>query len=375
MAYIRHIPPAVADGRLAQVYKEIRDGVPRVPNLMQVFSLRPETMEGVYHSWLALMWAGRVQRQTKELMAVVVSGAARCEYCVDSHMVFAQAAGMASDKCFEVERLLDDATSLEERERLAVRYAAKVTAEPRGVQAGDRMMLARGWPSIEERVEILATISALNAVSRVANTLGVALEIPATVRRYAAGRRGAIAMLSRLTAVSVDLGERSISASPPERNREAMRELFCEQLGFGQVPPGFELLEVCPEAFDGQLRIMKKSVAVLPRDRWMRLGLIVGRLTGCDYFATHCAQWLTSRGEDPADVIAASEGSPSRLPDAETCCLRFTRDLTLHSHTMGEDRVHELRRHGLSDGAVLDVAFVGGVFNGMTRLVLGLAPF
>ena len=59
VAYIRHSPPAQAGGRLAQVYREIRGEVPRVPHLMQVFSLRPEAMERIYRPWIAIMWADR----------------------------------------------------------------------------------------------------------------------------------------------------------------------------------------------------------------------------------------------------------------------------------------------------------------------------
>ena len=73
VAFIRHIPPSEARGRLAHVYREIRSDVPRVPNLMQVFSLRPETMTGIYRSWLSSMWIVRVPRRSKELLAVAVS--------------------------------------------------------------------------------------------------------------------------------------------------------------------------------------------------------------------------------------------------------------------------------------------------------------
>jgi alkylhydroperoxidase family enzyme len=54
--------------------------------------------------------------------------------------------------------------------------------------------------------------------------------------------------------------------------------------------------------------------------------------------------------------------------------VRFARDLTLHSHTITEARILELRRCGLSDGAILDLAFVTSVFNGIVRLVLALSP-
>lgn len=375
VAFIRSIPPSLADGRLAEVYAEIREEVPRVPNLMQVFSLRPETMERMYRSWLATMWTGEVSRQTKELMAVVVARVTRCDYCADAHMIFLQAAGMDREKCYAVERKLAEAGGLTARERAAVRFAERMTAEPRQLLPADRALLAHAWPDPVQRIEVIATIAALNCATRVANALGVALEIPAGVRQYEAARRGAINMLSRLAAVSTDWRTKSLYSDPPEVTEKCVAEVFERQLGFTKRPDGFEQLHLCPEVFDEQLRLIRKSVAVLPRDRWMRLGLVVGRLTGCDYLGLHCADWLERRGVDPSAVIAAAEGVPSSVPENEAVCLRFARDLTLHSHTMDGERIQQLRARGLSDGAVLDLAFAGGILNGLSRLVLGLAPF
>jgi alkylhydroperoxidase family enzyme len=165
------------------------------------------------------------------------------------------------------------------------------------------------------------------------------------------------------------MGERPLPARTPEENRQTFEHLFQEQLGFPELPPGYRLLELCPEVFDAQLRVIERSVAVVPRDRWMRIGLVVARLTNSAYFGQHCGAWLAQRGTDPAEVIAASEGAGSRLPEAEECCLRFTRDLTLHSHTIAGDRIDELRARGLSDGAILDLAYVAAVFNGIVRYI------
>jgi AhpD family alkylhydroperoxidase len=374
VAYIRHIPPSEACGRLAHVYREIRAEVPRVPGLLQVFSLRPETMESIHRHWLSAMWVGRVPRQMKELMAVVVAKAAHCLPCADTHMVFLQAAGMDRSKAFEVESRLADAPGLSEAERAAVVFATKLTLDPRGLKVADRRRFEEVWRDDDTRTELVAVICAFNAIVRIANALGVQREIPGAITRFETSRRGAIALLARLTTMSLDLTEKPVRARAPEENRQLMEELFLRQLGFATVPPGYETMERCPEMFDGQLATMQRAVAVVPRDRWMRIGLVVARLTGCRYFATHCAAWLEHRGVSPAAVIASSEGGEDGPADAEEACLRFTRDLTLHSHKIGAERVDELRFMGVSDGAILDVAYVAGVMNGMVRLVLALEP-
>jgi AhpD family alkylhydroperoxidase len=374
MAFIRHIPPSEACGRLAQVYREIRAEVPRVPQLIQVFSLRPETMESIHRHWLSAMWVGRVPRQTKELMAMVVSKITKSMSCTDTHMVFLQAAGMDRTKAYEIEARLTDAPSLSASERAAVTFAAKLTLDPRGLKKIDRRRFDDAWSDPDARCELVSVICAFNAIARIANALGVPREIPGALTRFETSRRGAISLLARLTTLSLDLSERPVRARTPEENRVAMHDLFTRELGFPGIPPGYDRLECCPEMFDGQLGAMQRAVAVVPRDRWMRIGLVVARLIGCKFFSTHCAAWLEQRGISPAAVIAGSEGVEDSPADTEEACLRFTRDLTLHSHKISAERVDELRNAGLSDGAILDIAYVGGVFNGLARLVPALEP-
>jgi AhpD family alkylhydroperoxidase len=331
VAHIRHIAPSQAGGRLAQVYRE-------------------------------------------EMLAVTVSVASRCDYCADAHMIYLLASGMDGDKARDVRFRLGEADGLSDPEREAIRMAVRLTTDPRSIRPAHRQALTAAWPNLEERTELVTVICAFNSVCRLANSLGVDSEIPAPLRRFEAGKRGAIGLLARLASFSMNMEEKSLPGLPPEVDRAALRELFLHQIGFPAIPPGFELLELCPEIFDVQLRAIRTAAAVMPRERWIRIGLVVSRLTGCEYFSTNCGDWLRQRGENPADVIAAAEGSATTLADVENCCVRFARDLTLHSHTITEARIQELRRCGLSDGAILDLAFVTSVFNGIVRLVLALSP-
>jgi AhpD family alkylhydroperoxidase len=308
------------------------------------------------------------------LMAVVVAKVANCQPCLDTHMIFLQAAGMDRAKAFEVEQRLADAPGLTASERAAVAFATKLTLDPRGLKNADRRRFEEAWRDVDERTELVSVIAAFNAIVRTANALGVEREIPGPLTRFETSRRGAITFLARLTRLSLDLAERPVRARPPEENRGAMEDLFTRHLGFPSRPPGYELIERCPEMFDGQLATMRRTVAVVPRDRWMRIALVVARLTGCKYFASHCARWLENHGVSPAAVIASSEGAEDGPRDSDEACLRYTRDITLHSHKIAAARIDELRHVGLSDGAILDIAYVAGVLNGMVRLVAALEP-
>ena len=246
--------------------------------------------------------------------------------------------------------------------------------DPRGYRDQDRSALASAWPHEDERVELLVVIAAFNGVARLALVLGVPSEIPAPLLRFEAGRRGAIGLLARLAGFSMDLGEKAVPGLQPEAALAALDDLLLAGIGFSQVPPGLSRLAACPEILSTQLRLLRTAAAVLPRDRWARVGLVVSRLVGCEAFACECAGLLRSRGEDPSEAIAASEGAASGLGETELASIRFARDFTLHAHTLTRERLREMRRAGLSDGAILDLAYVCAVFNGFARLVIALAP-
>jgi len=84
MARIQVIPPSRAGGRLHEAYAAV--AVPQqrslplpTPNIMQVFSLRPDYLEAVGKYWHTL-WSGTLSRVNKEMIAVAVSKATQCHY-------------------------------------------------------------------------------------------------------------------------------------------------------------------------------------------------------------------------------------------------------------------------------------------------------
>ena len=88
MARIRVIGPAEATGALSQAYQDMRErmhlgrsipGMPKAPNIMKIFSLRPEYLQAA-SSQFHTMWGGDLPRTLKEMIAVTVSKATNCHY-------------------------------------------------------------------------------------------------------------------------------------------------------------------------------------------------------------------------------------------------------------------------------------------------------
>lgn len=83
MASIRMVSEDEALGRVKAVYEEIKQelGISFVPNLYKVMASNPGYLEASWNKVKAVMVAqGKIDRLTKEIIAVAVSAVQGCHY-------------------------------------------------------------------------------------------------------------------------------------------------------------------------------------------------------------------------------------------------------------------------------------------------------
>ncbi len=83
MASIKTVPEEKATGKVKEIYQEIRSklGIDFVPNLYKVMAPNPAYLEANWNRVKAVMIEpGKLDRLTKEIIAVAVSTALGCEY-------------------------------------------------------------------------------------------------------------------------------------------------------------------------------------------------------------------------------------------------------------------------------------------------------
>ena len=83
MASIRMIPEEEASGKTKDVYEEIKTelGIDFVPNLYKVMASKPGYLEANWNRVKAVMVEpGKLDRLTKEIIAVAVSAVNACGY-------------------------------------------------------------------------------------------------------------------------------------------------------------------------------------------------------------------------------------------------------------------------------------------------------
>ncbi len=83
MATIKMIPEEKATGEVKDIYEEIKSklAIDFVPNLYKVMAPKPAYLEANWNRVKAVMIEpGKLDRLTKEVIAVAVSAALGCEY-------------------------------------------------------------------------------------------------------------------------------------------------------------------------------------------------------------------------------------------------------------------------------------------------------
>lgn len=176
MAWIKTVPEGEANGALSESYRRIRERRGLVANVIRISGLLPEVMDRNLDYYMALMYGThKLPRAAREMVAVEVSRANGCEYCVNHH-------GAALGRV-----LRDDAAAREfmehgraafvtAKDRAMLRYARQLTLTP--TQAGPRDVQSLRVAGFEDE-EILAInhiVGFFNLMNRVVLGLGVDLE-------------------------------------------------------------------------------------------------------------------------------------------------------------------------------------------------------
>lgn len=86
MSWITEIEESAAIGEIADVYARLREERGRIANILKAHSLRPPALVHHLDLYMGLLFGpGGLSRAQRELIAVVVSRANRCGYCVSHH--------------------------------------------------------------------------------------------------------------------------------------------------------------------------------------------------------------------------------------------------------------------------------------------------
>ncbi len=110
MATIKLIPKEEATGKLQEIYQEIMEtlGIDFVPNMYQAMASKPSYLEANWNRTKTIMQEpGKLDKLTKEIIAVAVSAVGGCDYCISVHTAAVRRLGLDDEAIVELMAVVD----------------------------------------------------------------------------------------------------------------------------------------------------------------------------------------------------------------------------------------------------------------------------
>ncbi|HSG59340.1 MAG TPA: peroxidase-related enzyme [Woeseiaceae bacterium] len=173
MSWIDEIDAGEADGRLKEIYADLVRKRGKISNILKVHSLNPEALVGHLDLYMTLMFGkSGLSRLEREAIAVVVSAANECEYCVNHHAE-ALRHYLDDDETLDLLTSADGLEVLEPRLSNIVRHADKLTSAPSAMTESDLGELRAVGLSDTDILDLTLIVGYFNFVNRIALGLGV----------------------------------------------------------------------------------------------------------------------------------------------------------------------------------------------------------
>ena len=144
-----------------------------VPNVLRAYSLRPQKLRNFVAMYNELMLApSGLTKLEREMVAVVVSSANRCYYCLVAH---GQAVRRLSGDPELGEMLVMNyrVAPVEPRQRAMLDFAWKLTTAPATIGEDDRADLREAGLGDEEIFDLADTVAFFNMSNRMASGLDI----------------------------------------------------------------------------------------------------------------------------------------------------------------------------------------------------------
>lgn len=329
--------PARPGGLTAAVRDQIQSEFGLVPEPLALHAAAP----GLFApAWAILretvVVGGRLGRPVKEAMAVAVSAANRCPYCVDAHGIALHALG---------EGAVEAALRPGRKGRLDSRFAALTAWAAASRRAADPL-LARPPFAPDETPEAVGTVLCFQYINRMATVLLAETLLPRWLRRPllpVVGRR-----LRRFASVPLPPGE------------------SLRLLGEGESTPATPGTDLAWAAASPPIAAAFAAMGEATAAGIRPLLSPAAQARVLD----HLAGW---RGEDPPFGFAWLEETLAGLPEPEAAVARLALLTALAPHRVDEKEIAAFRRHFAGDAALV-TALAWACFETARRMSRWLAP-
>ena len=163
--------PATLDEDLQAVFAKCIDKLGLVPNVLSTYSIRPNRLRNFMSMYNEIMFSeSGLSKLEREMVAVVVSSANRCYYCLVAHGQAVRALS-GDPQLGEMMVMNYRVAPLDVRQRAMLDFAWKLTTTPSEVVQADRERLHEVGLSPEDIFDLAETVAFYNFSTRIATAL------------------------------------------------------------------------------------------------------------------------------------------------------------------------------------------------------------
>jgi uncharacterized peroxidase-related enzyme len=161
--------PSALDDDLQAIWRKCVDKLGFVPNVYSTYALRPERLRNFMRTYNEIMLSDSgLSKLEREMVAVVVSSANRCYYCLVAHGAAVRLLS-GDPELGEMMALNYRVARLDARQRAMLDFAWKMTTTPWLVDDADREALRAAGLSAEDMFDLAETIAFFNLSNRMAS--------------------------------------------------------------------------------------------------------------------------------------------------------------------------------------------------------------
>lgn len=175
MARIKPLEKDHVAQEVRPIYEEIEKVFGRVPNIFKTYAHFPPLLKTNWEKFKAVMMGGSLRRELKEAIALVVSEANSCQYCIAAHGLALQQLGFTRKSIDALVKNLDEA-DFHLRERKILELTRKSTKDANSVTDADIAELRKfGW-SESEIVEAQGVMELFTGFNKFLDSLAVDID-------------------------------------------------------------------------------------------------------------------------------------------------------------------------------------------------------
>lgn len=173
MNRIPAIDPTTATGQNAELFSAVKAKLGVVPNLMRTFAQSPTVLEA-YLGFSGTLAKGVLPAAVREQLALAISEANGCDYCLSAHTLMGRGAGLAPEAIDAARR----GTAADPKIAALLQFAREVVAS-RGQVSDEVLAAVRAAGATDaEIVEVVAHV-AVNVLTNYTNNVArTAIDFP-----------------------------------------------------------------------------------------------------------------------------------------------------------------------------------------------------